>query len=324
MDSFTLDPLELDDGNFSFLINYTVDGVYSSPKDVSMFCILYFVVCAVGLVGNAFVIYVVLRYRKMRTVANIYVFSLALGDLLYMFCLLFFATEIAFSYWPLGTFMCKLFWALTNVVTFSSIYFLTIMSINDCVMVYFPVFSSNRLGPKVATVISICVWVLFILLGIPIFIYAELDDFLVCRILWPEPTTIWSVIFISCRFAMSFALPLALNCVCLILTAVRVKGSEQPGGVCKESMIMLLVLSLVFVLFWIPMHVLEMMSVTGVIWGLSEEVYYFVCLIPYLKCCVYPILYGVLSHSFTEAYKKVLCCKNVKTVKNPEEGSENK
>ena len=42
--------------------------------------IFYALICVLGLCGNTLVIYVVLRYSKMQTVTNLYIFNLALAD----------------------------------------------------------------------------------------------------------------------------------------------------------------------------------------------------------------------------------------------------
>ncbi|KAM4632361.1 somatostatin receptor type 5-like [Discoglossus pictus] len=322
MDSYTIDPLFLD-SNLS-LFNYTeYDDDYHTLNMATKSYILYFFVCAIGIVGNALAIYVFLRYHQMKTTSNIYVFSLALGDLVYMFCLLLFAIEVASTSWLLGKFMCRLFWAISTLVEFSSIYFLTIMCIFDFGLVYFPDFSNKRIGPKVATVTSICVWFVCLLLGIPIFYFADVDEYNSCKIVWPEPFKFWSIAFISYQFTMAFALPIVLNSIFLILTVVRKTYQKKPpSSIYNNSTMMLFVLCLVFVIFWAPMHILEMLYANYEIIGLGAEDYYYVSLIPYMKSCVYPVLYGLLSPSFKAAYKKVLCCKASITI--PQEGSRDK
>ena len=42
--------------------------------------VFYALICVLGLCGNTLVIYVVLRYSKMQTVTNLYIFNLALAD----------------------------------------------------------------------------------------------------------------------------------------------------------------------------------------------------------------------------------------------------
>ncbi len=45
---------------------------------------LYVLICIVGSVGNGLVIFVVLRYTKMKTVTNMYILNLAVADLCFL------------------------------------------------------------------------------------------------------------------------------------------------------------------------------------------------------------------------------------------------
>ena len=54
----------------------------------AVYCVAYVVVFIVGLVGNSFVIAVVLRAPRMRTVTNFFIVNLAVADILVIvFCL---------------------------------------------------------------------------------------------------------------------------------------------------------------------------------------------------------------------------------------------
>lgn len=68
---------------------------------------IYFMVCAVGLCGNTLVIYVILRYAKMKTVTNIYILNLAVADVLCMMSLPFIALQLALVHWPFGEALCR-------------------------------------------------------------------------------------------------------------------------------------------------------------------------------------------------------------------------
>lgn len=68
---------------------------------------IYFMVCAVGLCGNTLVIYVILRYAKMKTVTNIYILNLAVADVLCMMSLPFIAMQLSLVHWPFGEVLCR-------------------------------------------------------------------------------------------------------------------------------------------------------------------------------------------------------------------------
>ncbi|XP_063788508.1 somatostatin receptor type 5-like [Pseudophryne corroboree] len=276
-----------------------------------IYLIPYLLVFAVGFVGNALVLYIILRFRKMWTTTNIYVFSLALGDLLYMLCLLFFAIEIASSHWPLGAFMCRVLWALETMSTFSSIYFLTVMSVSVFIQLYFPAFSKKRFGLKAASLTSLVVWILCLLLGIPIFFHAGMDEYYNCSVFWQSPKARWNIIY---TFVMTFLAPLTLNGICLILTATRARNqrSNVPDFCSfKENMIM--VLCLIYFIAWLPTKSIELMAATSSSY-MGAGAYFIVSLLPCLKSCAYPILYGFLCDSFKEAFNRVLCCTKVRDI----------
>lgn len=48
----------------------------------AVYCVAYVIVFIVGLIGNSFVIAVVLRSPRMRTVTNFFIVNLAVADIL--------------------------------------------------------------------------------------------------------------------------------------------------------------------------------------------------------------------------------------------------
>lgn len=52
--------------------------------------------------------YILCRYKAMRSVPNSFVFNLALGDLLVLLCTVPFTSIVyTFDSWPFGEFVCK-------------------------------------------------------------------------------------------------------------------------------------------------------------------------------------------------------------------------
>jgi hypothetical protein len=59
-----------------------------TPGMTALYCVAYLIVFAVGLVGNCFVVAVVMRSPRMRTVTNYFIVNLAFADILVIvFCL---------------------------------------------------------------------------------------------------------------------------------------------------------------------------------------------------------------------------------------------
>ena len=89
---------------------------------------IYSVVCLVGLCGNSMVIYVILRYAKMKTATNIYILNLAIADELFMLGLPFLAMQVALVHWPFGKAICRVVMTVDGINQFTSIFCLTVMT----------------------------------------------------------------------------------------------------------------------------------------------------------------------------------------------------
>ena len=74
------------DDNYNDSMAYSELLRHSSWVSI-MYCIAYTLVFSVGLVGNLFVISVVFRVPRMRTVTNLFIANLAIADVLVIvFC----------------------------------------------------------------------------------------------------------------------------------------------------------------------------------------------------------------------------------------------
>lgn len=115
--------IESNDSNFNFSDH---NGLHQDKTSSVVITFIYFMVCAVGLCGNTLVIYVILRYAKMKTVTNIYILNLAVADVLCMMSLPFIALQLALVNWPFGEVLCRVImtvgrWKQTNNTKFARI-----------------------------------------------------------------------------------------------------------------------------------------------------------------------------------------------------------
>nr|BDP38651.1 fluorescent sensor for somatostatin [synthetic construct] len=232
-------------GNDSSQSRNHTDDSFSRTSTVVITC-LYFLVCAVGLCGNALVIYVILRYAKMKTVTNIYILNLAVADVLFMLGLPFIALQLALVHWPFGPVLCRIVMTVDSLNQFTSIFCLMVMSIDRYLAVVHPIRSTKWRKPRVAKTINVAVWGVSLLVNLPIVIYSGIimkHDSCFCTIVWPEPQEAYYTAFMFYTFILGFFLPLMVICLCYLFICykiwrnfkgklnVYIKADKQKNGI---------------------------------------------------------------------------------------------
>ncbi|KAI4792815.1 hypothetical protein KUCAC02_033132 [Chaenocephalus aceratus] len=255
--------------------------------------LIYFIVCAVGLCGNTLVIYVILRYAKMKTLTLVH--------------------------WPFGQVLCKGIMTVDSLNQFTSIFCLMVMSIDRYLAVVHPIRSTKWRKPRVAKLINITVWGVSLLTILPTLIFSGLNNVPVCGIVWPEPQEVYSTTFIIYTFFFGFFLPLVVICMCYLLIIVKVKSSGMRVGSTKRKRSerkvtrMVSIVVAVFVFCWLPFYVFNVASVASNIYPTSfvKSTFDFVVVLGYANSCANPILYAFLSDNFKKSFQNVLCIKKV-------------
>uniref|UniRef100_A0A8C3WDI1 Somatostatin receptor 3 n=1 Tax=Catagonus wagneri TaxID=51154 RepID=A0A8C3WDI1_9CETA len=280
--------------------------------------LVYLVVCVVGLLGNSLVIYVVLRQRASPSVTSVYILNLALADELFMLGLPFLAAQNALSYWPFGSLLCRLVMALDGINQFTSIFCLTVMSVDRYLAVVHPTRSARWRTAPVARTVSAAVWVAAAVVVLPVVVFSGVPRGMsTCHMQWPEPAAAWRAAFIIYTAALGFFGPLLVICLCYLLIVVKVRsaGRRVRAPSCQrrrssERRVTRMVVAVValFVLCWMPFYVL---NIINVVCPLPEEpaffgLYFLVVALPYANSCANPILYGFLSYRFKQGFRRVL------------------
>lgn len=110
--------------------------------------LVYAIICIVGLIGNSLVIYVVLRFSKMKTVTNMYILNLAFADEMFLVGLPFLIVTLIFKHWIFGNLMCKIYMTISFLTQFTSSMLLTVMSADRFVAVVHPVSHKSKMRKK--------------------------------------------------------------------------------------------------------------------------------------------------------------------------------
>ncbi|KAM7393871.1 hypothetical protein PAMP_020708 [Pampus punctatissimus] len=246
--------------------NMSTHSVPFQGSSTLLTAVISFTVFIVGLTGNTLAIYVVLRYAKMKTVTNIYILNLAVADELYILGLPFLTTQNVLSYWPFGSFMCRVVMTADSMNQFTSIFCLTVMSIDRYMAVVHPIRSTKWRHPRVAKVVSAAVWAVSFVVVLPVVIFSDVQ---------------------------------------VKSSGVRAGFTKRRRSERKVTR-MVVVIVVVFVLCWLPFFIINIVNLVVIIPESSTTagIYFFAVILSYANSCANPVLYGFLSDNFKQSFRK--------------------
>lgn len=138
----------------------------------------YSVTILLSVGGNGTVCYIVFRARRMRTVMNFFIVSLALSDILMaVFCIPFtFVANLVLNEWPFGDLLCPVVTFLQSVTVFLSSLTLVAISIDRYVAIIYP-FRPKMTKMQAFIVISV-IWLFSFVINIPTALTARTHTYL--------------------------------------------------------------------------------------------------------------------------------------------------
>ncbi|XP_058535980.1 relaxin-3 receptor 1 [Ochotona princeps] len=221
---------------------------------------VYWVVCALGLVGNLLVLYLMKSKQGWRKSSiNLFVTNLALTDFQFVLTLPFWAVENALDFrWPFGNAMCKIVSVVTSVNMYASVFFLTAMSVAR----YHSVASAlkshrtrghcqgdcwgDRLGNSYcfsAKALCVLIWALAALASLPNAVFSTTIKVMseeLCLVRFPDrllggDRQFWLGLYHLQKVLLGFLLPLGVISLCYLLLVRfisdrRVVGTEGAAG----------------------------------------------------------------------------------------------
>ncbi|XP_061674755.1 opioid receptor, delta 1b [Syngnathoides biaculeatus] len=293
-------------------------GGRDTARVVIAVCItaLYSLICVVGLLGNVLVMYGVVRYTKMKTATNIYIFNLALADALATSTLPFQSANYLMSTWPFGELLCKAVIAIDYYNMFTSIFTLTMMSVDRYVAVCHPIRALDFRTPAKAKIINICIWILSSVIAVPVMIMAvtrvtgkgNVD----CRIIFPQPDWYWDTVTKICVFIFAFLVPVLVITVCYGLMILRLKsvrllsGSKEKDRNLRRITRMVLVVVAAFIICWTPIHIFIIVRTIVKIdnKNLLVMASWHLCIaLGYTNSSLNPVLYAFLDENFKRCFR---------------------
>uniref|UniRef100_A0A9L0JB62 Mu-type opioid receptor n=1 Tax=Equus asinus TaxID=9793 RepID=A0A9L0JB62_EQUAS len=288
-----------------------------SPSMITAITIMaiYSIVCVVGLFGNFLVMYVIVRYTKMKTATNIYIFNLALADALATSTLPFQSVNYLMGTWPFGTILCKIVISIDYYNMFTSIFTLCTMSVDRYIAVCHPVKALDFRTPRNAKIVNVCNWILSSAIGLPVMFMATTKyrhGSIDCTLTFSHPTWYWENLLKICVFIFAFIMPVLIITVCYGLMILRLKsvrmlsGSKEKDRNLRRITRMVLVVVAVFIVCWTPIHIYVIIKALITIPETTFQTvsWHFCIALGYTNSCLNPVLYAFLDENFKRCFRE--------------------
>ncbi|XP_073784135.1 B2 bradykinin receptor [Danio rerio] len=281
-----------------------------------------FIICVLGIIGNIFVLLVFSLHKKACTVAEIYLGNLAAADLLLVSCLPFWAINIANEFnWEFGSAMCRLVNTGIKMNMLCSIYFLVLVSTDRYVALVHALSRGRMRRPRYAKLNCIAVWCFGLILNIPTLHFRDIKfipelNITACILDYPNPNI--GLICDILLMIIGFIIPILVisYCTLKIIRALheQVVDRFNAENTERKATILVLVVLMVFLLCWVPFHLVTLMDVLmrfGVFSGctfeagldISNQIFTYLAL---SNSVLNPILYVIVGKNFRKKVKELM------------------
>ncbi|XP_051919203.1 relaxin-3 receptor 1 [Hippocampus zosterae] len=293
---------------FHFNENEVVED--GSPFLRILISVVYSVVCAVGLVGNLLVFYLMrLRQGRKKSAINFFIINLAVTDFQFVLTLPFWAVDTALDFsWPFGDAMCKVVLSVTVMNMYASVFFLTAMSVTRYLSITSALKSSALSWPRCVKWVCAVLWVAATVATAPTAVFSAVTVVAgekLCLLKFPEGHD-WLALYHIQKILVAFVIPLFIVSVNYLLLLRFIKRKSMCTGNRKRrskvtKSVAIVVLS--FFCCWVPNHAITfwgvLVKLNAVNWDRSYymvHVYVFpvtVCL-AHANSCLNPLLYCLM------------------------------
>ncbi|XP_077569567.1 relaxin-3 receptor 1-like [Stigmatopora nigra] len=273
--------------------------------------VVYSVVCAVGLVGNLLVFYLMrLRQGRKKSAINFFIINLAVTDFQFVLTLPFWAVDTALDFsWPFGDAMCRVVLSVTVMNMYASVFFLTAMSVTRYLSVTHALKrSAHRWWSRCVKWVCAALWFAATACTAPTAVYSAVTVVAgekLCLLKFPEGHD-WLALYHIQKILVAFIIPLLIVSVNYLMLLRFIKRKSMCGSNPRKrskvtKSVAIVVLS--FFCCWMPNHAITFWGVlvkfNAANWDRSYylvQAYIFpvtVCL-AHANSCLNPVLYCLM------------------------------
>ncbi|KAM4743715.1 LOW QUALITY PROTEIN: uncharacterized protein FYW61_022015 [Anableps anableps] len=278
-----------------------------APKELSdgttVACVILGLSFLVGVPGNLLVIWTILRHVKQRFHTVVLILHLAVADMMVLITLPVWIYSLVNTF-VFGSIVCKILMCVITVCMFSSIFFITLMSVERYLAICHPFLMMRWKTEKNMNRGVAFLWLFALLLGLLDVLtqtFAESDKNEQCFVRDFNNKT-QEIAFLCLQTLLGFVLPFIILSICYCLVAAQLKKMSFNSK--QKSKILIHTVVLVFLLCWLPYHVINVIDVVCIFGSDTEhecvpESFVFSSgALVFISSSVNPVLYAFFARNF--------------------------
>lgn len=304
-----------------------LEGLEDSTQLVGVQVVLIFAystIILLGVSGNSLVIYVVYRFRSLRTVTNFFIANLAVADLLVnALCLPFTLMATLSGQWKFGQVMCYLLPYAQGLAVHVSTVTLSVIALDRYRSIVHH--TETKMSKDVCAVVITITWMASAVLASPLAIFREYVTFDLtperiiqgCVEKWPGSSadgTIYSVF----TFLLQYSLPLSIISYAYACIWSKLRKHVSPRGGHSErhrrrrkTTNMLAAVVAVFAVSWLPFHAFQLaVDIDSSVLDMKDFKLLYTVFHVVAMCSTFvnPFLYGWMNRNYREAFAATCQC----------------
>uniref|UniRef100_A0A8C7AHS5 C-C motif chemokine receptor 4 n=1 Tax=Neovison vison TaxID=452646 RepID=A0A8C7AHS5_NEOVI len=255
---------------------------------------LYYLVFLFGLLGNSVVVLVLFKYKRLKSMTDVYLLNLAISDLLFVLSLPFWGYYAIISWMYLVGF-------------YSGIFFIMLMSIDRYLAIVHAVFSLRARTLTYGVITSLATWSVAVLASLPGLLFSTCyteRNHTYCKTKYSLNSTRWKVLSSLEINILGLVVPLGtmLFCYSMIIRTLQHCKNEKKS----KAVRMVFAVVALFLGFWTPYNVvlfLETLVELGVLQDCTFERHLDYAIqatetLAFVHCCLNPVIYFFLGEKF--------------------------
>ncbi|XP_053199655.1 neuropeptide Y receptor Y2, like [Scomber japonicus] len=311
-------------------VNFPEDPIKLLSVQVVLI-LAYSTIIVLGVLGNSLVIYVIYRFKTLRTVTNFFIANLAVADLLVnTLCLPFTLVYTLQGEWKFGSTLCFLLPYAQGLAVHVSTVTLNVIALDRhrCIVYHL----ETRMRKDVCFAVIALTWVLSAVLASPLAIFREYGSFTlgpghtiqVCTEKWPGKNTDGTVYSIS-MLILQYFLPLSIISFAYARIWSKLRGHVSPAesGVNssagserhrrrRKTTKMLVTMVVVFAVSWLPFHAFQLATdIDSTVLDMRDFRLLYTVFHVVAMCSTFanPLLYGWMNRNYRAAFLAVFKCR---------------